>query len=580
MISLIACWALLGAIALAWGVTLLRIGYGQFGDAADDGILAIWIGTLWLGAAMLALALVVPLRPMILGLAGLLGGILAFRHRRGFPSATPPTAAWVTGVAALTVSLAWLGSEPPTLYDSGVYHLGAIRWLADHGTVPGLALLHNRFGFPSSVFALTASFDHGPWRSRMSNAAVGLMVLLVLVHAGIAWARLIARRARAADVFAAVALLPAVAYAAGGLSPSPDLPALAVTALVGWSALRVEVEPVTSVSASRLGDPRLAPALLAAAATALKLSALPLLGVVGAWYVFGRRDVRTILARAALMALPLLAVVATGLVGTGCPLYPAPLLCSDLPWSLGGAEARSNSAYIRSFARWDGRLVPSSETMAGWIGPWVQRHVVTTALIVLSLVLAAIVWRRARTGGERIVVGTAIAGMLYGLVSAPAPRFLLGYAVLIPALAVAKIVAGRPGARPARPEVVGALFAAGSLLAAALLATASVRFNVGSMLRGGALIPRGADAALVRPIASASPPLWRLRSNDVEYFTPVDPAAGRINERTVIDPERINERCWTAPLPCTPYLGVDAIRLRNAARGLRAGFVRAAAPDR
>ena len=47
----------------------------------------------------------------------------------------------------------------PKLYDTYLYHLNSIIWNESYKTIPGLANLHDRFGFNSSVFVLSAAFS-------------------------------------------------------------------------------------------------------------------------------------------------------------------------------------------------------------------------------------------------------------------------------------------------------------------------------------------------------------------------------------------------------------------------------------
>lgn len=47
----------------------------------------------------------------------------------------------------------------PRNYDSYLYHINAIQWSEMYRTVPGLANFHNRFGFNSSMFVLSAGFS-------------------------------------------------------------------------------------------------------------------------------------------------------------------------------------------------------------------------------------------------------------------------------------------------------------------------------------------------------------------------------------------------------------------------------------
>jgi hypothetical protein len=47
----------------------------------------------------------------------------------------------------------------PQLYDTYLYHINSIQWNENYKVVPGLANLHDRFGFNSSVFVISAAFS-------------------------------------------------------------------------------------------------------------------------------------------------------------------------------------------------------------------------------------------------------------------------------------------------------------------------------------------------------------------------------------------------------------------------------------
>ena len=56
----------------------------------------------------------------------------------------------------LVVLWAYMTSRGYAHYDTGLYHAQAIRWMEEVGIAPGLGLLHYRFSYNSSVFALFA----------------------------------------------------------------------------------------------------------------------------------------------------------------------------------------------------------------------------------------------------------------------------------------------------------------------------------------------------------------------------------------------------------------------------------------
>ena len=69
-------------------------------------------------------------------------------------------------------------SGPVTLYDTGLYHAQAVKWLNEYGAVPGLGNLHHRLAFNSSWFCFSAFFDIMAFDGKISHI-VNLIVFLL-----------------------------------------------------------------------------------------------------------------------------------------------------------------------------------------------------------------------------------------------------------------------------------------------------------------------------------------------------------------------------------------------------------------
>jgi hypothetical protein len=62
------------------------------------------------------------------------------------------------GLAALLLLVVLICAViPPNNYDSGFYHIQAIKWIEQYAAVPGLGNLHGRFAFNPSTFVLSAA---------------------------------------------------------------------------------------------------------------------------------------------------------------------------------------------------------------------------------------------------------------------------------------------------------------------------------------------------------------------------------------------------------------------------------------
>jgi hypothetical protein len=64
----------------------------------------------------------------------------------------------LVSVTIISFLLCLIGSNAPTISDSGLYHLSAIKWIENYAVVPGLGNIHGRFAFNPSVFNLSAAF--------------------------------------------------------------------------------------------------------------------------------------------------------------------------------------------------------------------------------------------------------------------------------------------------------------------------------------------------------------------------------------------------------------------------------------
>ncbi|MDA9869979.1 hypothetical protein N9D40_01875, partial [bacterium] len=81
------------------------------------------------------------------------------------------------GVALAYLALAAIG--PVTNYDSGLYHLGAIKYAGDYATIPGLANLYFPFGYNTSLYPVGAFLGNGPWNGNGFRLANGFLIFLL-----------------------------------------------------------------------------------------------------------------------------------------------------------------------------------------------------------------------------------------------------------------------------------------------------------------------------------------------------------------------------------------------------------------
>jgi hypothetical protein len=589
MIFNLICWLVLAFSGASVGFWLLALVKDQAVVATDDGhrgdrvIVAIWLGLLTIASALLAVSLIMPLTPAV--------GFAVFVVLTCCAFASPSVRAEFRGLAfaastilavALLVLVTALGATRMVeAYDTGLYHYPLAHWLAAYGTVKGLALIHFRFGFSSSWFALAAPFDGGPFQARAAGMLDSLAALLAVTHFGMAVSRILAGRSTRADWFLAggYAFILAACFAwAFDVSLSPDVPVWILTLLTGWLMVRASESDV----AVRINP--LVVLLVACGTITLKPSALPVAGVAAIFYWlnsrYGWRSRLLAGAAAGVIALPVFAV---NYATSGCPVYPSSMLCAEAPWGVGKAGAKVIAAGIEDWGRWRDA---AHGTDGSWMRSWITQP---DKLFIFGLcglcVLGFVALRGWRAGkGSLYALGLALLGTAFLLGSAPNPRFGIGYFALYPAvLAVAFCPSIEGFLHPrgaagyfSQPRAAFLTFTA---LAVVLGLNVAVRERAmrRTVAASGLVWPADAGfrARLLLPprLPSASGDLAFTKNRKLNRADRMELTEQRVNGVAYYSPNG-RDQCWGAAIPCVPMAPESEVQLRGTAAGFRGGFVR------
>ncbi len=426
------------------------------------------------------------------------------------------------------------------VYDTGLYHAQAIRWLEEYGTVAGLGNLHMRLAFPTAWFPLVALFSLRVLGLGSLHALTGLVVFLFVLYALGGLERIRSGQARASS-FVGLALVPAlfVLFANWLSSPTPDVVATILTWTVGLLALE-------QAEAGRLGmlDARGVCILaLASFGAATKVSVAPILLLVGvlAWrqVADGRR--RTAVALLVVAAIPVLAVSVRTFIGTGYPVYPLhPVPPLDRPlvdWAIPAATARFDLGLVLAWARIPGPppdvvlATPLWQWVPGWYGRlrWPDKRAVEAILAFTPLMLGAIALRRPRglldasRRRQEILVGMVFGvGLAWWFATAPDPRLGWGFLIFLALWLPARLLESWLRRLPAGAIMVG--FGLWFLAQAALLYGAD-----------------GRNLRAVRPHLVVPRDYWpmevvRIERGKVSTYAP-----------------RVSDQCGYQAFPCTSY---------------------------
>jgi hypothetical protein len=595
MLLLIAIWVFLIAVCFPIGTTVANAVRHRFSTQPDRFVVSVWIGAVVVCVVLQTLNLITALRPAVSGLtvgAVLLACLSVRSTRREVSSLMPLLAKGGSLLLPIAAGLAFVCTMPIDWFDSGLYHSQVIEWFSEYGTVPGLALVHNRFAFTSSWFAFAAPFNDGDLTFRTQSMLGGFAILMACLHLAFALLRVWSRKTRAQDWYIIVVNLLVLPYVIrSGLvrSSSPDLPVMTLVILIGYLMIRSQTEKEIKGSAS------IVPVVLAAGAVSIKLSALPILAIAGLYYLSGsKRSLGLVMTRAAQSGLVVLALFTPSVVYSytvsGCPLYPNPVLCSEGPSSLGAEEAELTSTLVTLWARWSGPW-PENQSALNWLPKWVWNEYLASFLLGLSagcLILYVLIWRRhrERAAGYGFVIAAGIVGSAFMMTNAPNARFGLPFLALIPAATVASVF----DSRWFQHAVIGALSVAGfaSLLvgiprpeivviALAIAAALAIRLR-----RAPVSSPPTASAIALSFVIIVLLPIADVLIDHTYSVSPLMPPKMRETAVTEIANPSVTflkpatgEQCWATELPCT--LGnqdVTIIKLRDPAQGLAGGFTR------
>lgn len=388
-------------------------------------------------ALIVVLAILIPIAAI---------GVASVRRQVSRRSKKPPnsTIAWSRRLllGALTIAvvyLAWAALGPVTNYDTGLYHLGAIKYAAESPTITGLANLYFPFGYNNAQFPLAAFLGNGPWGGegyrlvngllfaglvtdlilRARSRSLGTYVLMVgsvvvavpMVALDDYW---IASPTSDSSVF--ILTTVAVAYLADGLAKAKHSPAKAgpdlMVALV-LAVLTVTLRPLMAVFALAMlavvvyvqlsKSPRIGRPRLPGRAWALWVGLAAALATIQSF-----RDYRL----------------------SGWLQYPLSLWPFDVPWR--APDPVWNRTPTLGAARDPSDLWTATEGYA-WIGPWISRlpSQWEAYLLALLLIAAAVGLFTARGAiRPRVLVLALIpvitVDLLWFLASPPSFRFAWG----------------------------------------------------------------------------------------------------------------------------------------------------------
>ena len=323
-------------------------------------------------------------------------------------------------------------------YDSALYHQLSVRWLSEFGSVPGLANLHGRLGFNSSLNALAGIFSvpfGEPIGREFANAATTFLVVCVLSQGLRFKDSDVSGFCRSLYAFGLLTFVLMLAFSPCLSSPQPDVSSAAVAVAASWYFFEflVSYRKDDALAGNHLF------LIIAASVAAFELK-LSYIGLVGAMVVVALRlalqrgtfssHIRFCLLFAAVMLVPW---ISCGYITSGCPFFPSEIGRLGFDWAVPHELARLEKDAAFAWARAPG--LPVVEVLGSWewITPWAGRLlsnplVVKPGLVAIvgSILLLARLLTPSRPRIERwwvILLIPSSVGLGFWFLTAPDPRF-------------------------------------------------------------------------------------------------------------------------------------------------------------
>jgi hypothetical protein len=322
-------------------------------------------------------------------------------------------------------------------YDNSLYHFLSVRWMAEFGSVPGLANLHGRLGFNSSLAAMAGIFavPFGVSIGReFINGATTVLVAGVLSQ-GLRFENWRAVHAsRNLYAFGLLTFVSILALSRCLSSPQPDVSSAALAIASAWYFLAVVK---FSSDVDQLGTNQLLCVCASVATLEMKLSYIGFVAatILVALVVAVRRRLpfRQICTCLLLALIILTPWVCCGYVTSGCPFFPSEFGRLPLDWAVPHALAvvEKNAAF--AWARAPGLQPENVLANWNWLAPWSARILgdplvfepLLVGVVGLLMVLGRLLMQPPPLIDRRwfvLLVPSAV-GLLFWFLTAPDPRF-------------------------------------------------------------------------------------------------------------------------------------------------------------
>ncbi len=581
-------------VILSWlvflaAISLLGCPFARLLNKRQRGITifrdSVWLGLLIAIIAILIMGIFLPLRSAtalaIFALLVMIAASATLLIHRKQPRSERVTLnlskSHLLLIAALTLALVYLAAAaigPVTNYDSGLYHLAAIKYAGEYGAIPGLANLYFPFGYNTSLYPIGAFLGNGPWSGDGFRLANGFLILLLVIDLALRLAKGKGKGSRLSTgtyfllIATPLTLVPLVSLSDYWVtSPSSDAAVLVITLISVAYLLDTLTNKMKAISNASVSFTAAVIAFSLRPTMVVFLVVLTLVLLYRLVRVGNLRNIQLLLP-ATLGIVLLVTQSARDYLLSGWLQYPLSLISFNVPWR--AADPVWNRDATLGNARNPADIWGSLEGFA-WLGPYLSRlpsqweTYFVAGLAVIAIVLLGL----NRKLGQPLrwkTIALAQLPILAGIVTwfffSP-PTFRFGWGIVFSFFLVLiafplKSLFEVKATLTSKPAVIRLLHNA-LLPTMALMLIALVSFN-----------------ALVRFQANTitSPNSWSLGPISVDYklspITQVPITQQQLDSGLVVIVPTESDQCWDNYPLCSPIV-VPSLGLRG--QELHEGFL-------
>lgn len=438
--------------------------------------------------------------------------------------------------------------------DTGLYHLGSIHWMAEFGSVKGVALINSKFGFTSSWFAFSAPLILDWKNGKISAISNGFLMLVIFLHLLIIFSKLRNKKLTIGDVFISIFMgLIMIVYIFDNVngnslvSFSHDIPISLLIGITTWSMLIINYHSYIPSKQFKFNS-HLIPLILGIGALSIKLTAIPFLATILLFYFWQNRpNFKHFLIIIFLTFILLLPNALFAIRTSGCPLYPSTKMCLNLPWKVKAETIKKENINITGIEEEKEKsnlVINFLNKRWNWFKSSFKIQA-TVFIYFLSIILGILIIKQKDIELKSLqnwLIFLSLFGGTFVMIIIPLIRFGIGYFLLSISLFMANICLKIDLFNSS----IGRKFNQFSQESLIIILTATL------LMIGG----KNMENRLFFPAKLPELPLISAENNDVKYSYPAD----------------FELMCWGANLPCAALPIKDSIQLMDAQKGLKSGF--------